>query len=653
MPLLELPHRLIQAVRKKTLLHHWPRVVFASSNSLIPVKAKLPLNLLSSVVTELLSSQASGLPTSHPDSSPDPNRLLLFHHWPVQISCPDDWRLDPLSQLHWPGADTPFHNIDYRAPRQFGDVKFVWEIGRFPHLLPLARQARLTQNLPLARLLLKQITQFTQTQRPGYGIHWTSAIEMAWRAWTFQIALEILDPFFNSTDPDRLAAWSGHLAHSVHGAEFAEAFLSLHSSANNHLIAEAALLEFIGTLIHRAPELFSPATQVCGKRWLRLGRSILDREIPRQILPHGSGIEHAPAYLVQVLEWAELIMALRTAASSPAAESAPPWTERVAAALGWIQHLAAGEGERLPHLGDCDDGSLLWSDAPYSPAHLEGLVRFGRALDLRPQSSFVELDQADFSPRIMRTDRLRLTFETSPHGQPPLYAHAHNDALAVTADYQGKPVLIDPGTYLYHAPGPWRDAFRATAAHNTLQVGEQEQVPMLGPFLFDHPSYKIRLENSPDPSRETASLTDTRGWTWTRSVFITQEPRSVGRLEWSVQDRLFYPSAKTKVPVGLTWNFAPGHLEIQGFSGQWSAAEGGLQLNWNIVVAPACEVHLSVHEGEEPSEDMGRLPRGWFSPHFGLKTESPTLRLEFPQGLKGDVLSEFSLITSPVWFCDK
>ena len=51
--------------------------------------------------------------------------------------------------------------------------------------------------------------------------------------------------------------------------------------------------------------------------------------------------------------------------------------------------------------------------------------------------------------------------------------HGHADALSIQLMTDGRPVLIDPGTFCYVCPE--RDRFRGTAAHNTLQVDGRDQ----------------------------------------------------------------------------------------------------------------------------------------------------------------------------------
>ena len=70
------------------------------------------------------------------------------------------------------------------------------------------------------------------------------------------------------------------------------------------------------------------------------------------------------------------------------------------------------------------------------------------------------------------------------HGFLSIAAHAHADALSVEVRHDGVDVLADPGTYCYHGEPSWRRYFRSTLAHNTIEVGGQDQSSSGGPFLW-------------------------------------------------------------------------------------------------------------------------------------------------------------------------
>jgi uncharacterized heparinase superfamily protein len=95
--------------------------------------------------------------------------------------------------------------------------------------------------------------------------------------------------------------------------------------------------------------------------------------------------------------------------------------------------------------------------------------------------------------------RIDLTFDHGPLGYLSIAAHGHADALSLTLDIDGEPVLVDPGTWLYGSGGAWRDWFRSTPAHNTLNIGDKSQSIMAGAFNWSRKAVTTLLEALPEP----------------------------------------------------------------------------------------------------------------------------------------------------------
>jgi hypothetical protein len=81
----------------------------------------------------------------------------------------------------------------------------------------------------------------------------------------------------------------------------------------------------------------------------------------------------------------------------------------------------------------------------------------------------------------MTSDRSQFFIDAGPQGALTA-GHGHADALSIQLITNGRPVLIDPGTFCYVCPE--RDRFRGTAAHNTLQVDGRDQAQPNGPFAW-------------------------------------------------------------------------------------------------------------------------------------------------------------------------
>jgi hypothetical protein len=76
-----------------------------------------------------------------------------------------------------------------------------------------------------------------------------------------------------------------------------------------------------------------------------------------------------------------------------------------------------------------------------------------------------------------------LIVDAGPHGAMQ-GGHGHADALSVCVRANGTELLIDPGTGEYAGPGGVRRAFRGTAMHNTLRIGDLDQADQTGAFKW-------------------------------------------------------------------------------------------------------------------------------------------------------------------------
>jgi hypothetical protein len=81
---------------------------------------------------------------------------------------------------------------------------------------------------------------------------------------------------------------------------------------------------------------------------------------------------------------------------------------------------------------------------------------------------------------VMRHDSDQVLFDCGPLSPRHLPPHAHADALSVVAWFGGKQLAVDRGSFAYS--GPRRNHYRATAAHNTVEIEGQNQCDFWGDF---------------------------------------------------------------------------------------------------------------------------------------------------------------------------
>ncbi|HSN28831.1 MAG TPA: alginate lyase family protein, partial [Kofleriaceae bacterium] len=332
------------------------------------------------------------------------------------------------------------------APPHF-DARLTWEINRGHDWVLLARAGR-----PAA--LLASLASWRAANPLGIGINWASAMEAA-------IRIHSLGWVAALTDATIVREHVGAMLHEH--SVFVGRNLSRYSSANNHLIVELSALAVASRVLWSRPHARALAE--------------LEVEVARQVYADGVNAEMATHYHAFVLEAVLLVTQLERTCGTPR-----PSLEAIARRMAdYLWHLRTASGAYLEQ-GDSDDGKiipLLDVDALVAAAHADTL--FGGAPPPPPTRSRLFRDSGQV---VLRSPRLHVTFDAGPFGYGSLAAHAHCDALAVNVAIDGKPFLVDRGTYRYNGDRAARDRFRMTAAHNTLQVDGREQAQPAGPFLW-------------------------------------------------------------------------------------------------------------------------------------------------------------------------
>lgn len=391
----------------------------------------------------------------------------------------------------WPGAEAHTFDIDFRHGGGRGDVKYVWEINRLQQLPPLAAHLLLAGDDQSRRAIEAAIDSWHSANPPFRGVGWASGIEVALRAISLIVTMDLVG--------DRLGAATRQQVGDIlaASANWLPRFPSRFSSANNHLVAELAGEYLIGLALGAAPDA---------------ARGALLAEARKQILADGAGAEQTPTYAAFT---AELILLCAAAARQAGTPFASPVEARLAAFANFVAWLppAAGFGDndegRVLTLGDEPDyvrsvaaaihGFLQMPGDAAGPDDFRALV-FGTPSEPAPVSRGLQtFTQGGLSVwrGEMNGRSIDLTFDHGPLGYLSIAAHGHADALSLTLCIDGEPVLVDPGTWLYGSGGVWRNWFRSTPAHNTLNIAGKSQSIIAGMFNWSHKAIAELVESEP------------------------------------------------------------------------------------------------------------------------------------------------------------
>ena len=563
---------------------------------------------------------------------------VLSGEWPFfskqwqRIGFPPDWHFNPLDGTrvpdrgHWSKI-----NID-----KIHDVKFVWEPSRFSvaYLLARAYAASGDQRYPDA--FWKLIADWADKNPPHRGVNWASGQEVTLRvmAWCFA-----LHAFGNSSSSTlaRISQLLGMI--EIHGVRIAGFISYALSQSNNHGIAEAVGLFTIGILF---PE-FGRADE-----WKRLGKKLIESQIRKQVYDDGSYIQHSFNYqrvLIDHLVWSFRLGEV----------NGEPFSKEGYAILGsalrfmlrfcdlntgGMPNYGSNDGSLVLPLSSCDflDYRPALQAAHYlvhrGPCFQKG--EWDEQTEWLIGTEFLHMDRkirqwrTEFQKNQSHSGYLKLTArESSAMLRAARYAARPSQADQLHLDlwWRGQNIACDPGTYLYNARPPWTNALKGTAVHNTVTVGNHDQMTRVERFLWvDWAQAEWREYELKDSLRVIEAWHD--GYERLGAMHRRSLLCIAGEDCWVVVDDVY---GDFRGRVRLHWLFA-------NYPHKWMPDELSLTLQTLSGVFQCC-VHtaqprtatliIGGHSTNNSSEsDCDSEIRGWRSVYYGQKEPALSFAIE-------------------------
>ncbi|MFI0980959.1 alginate lyase family protein [Streptomyces sp. NPDC021093] len=564
-----------------------------------------------------------------------------------------DWWYDPKTGRRAPWGYA--FGLPYRDEEAVGDIKQIWEPSRHQYLTVLAAAYALTGDDRYAERVAAHLRSWWAANAPLRGVHWISGIELGIRLLSWVWIRRLLDGW-----PGAAALFEDNpvaLNQIWHHQRWLAAFPSRGSSANNHVVAEAA-----GQSAAACAFGWFPASA----RWRADALRSLERNLRSNTFRSGLNRELATEYHGLVLE-----LGLAAVAEADAAGVPVPASVRLVL-LRMTDALAAVVDGRLrpPRQGDADDGHGLVVDGagtdrwasllatgdavfgrlgwwptvtgtdvrtplltalvrPYAkdgsapavtrPAHrqdhfadagmtiLRGPTESGATESGAAESGAAESGRTESGPA-----EIWCRCDGGPHGFLSIAAHAHADALSVEVRHDGVDVLADPGTYCYHGQPKWRQYFRSTLGHNTLQLDGGDQSVSGGPFLWTrHARSRVLVADTSGTgvARWCAEHAGYPGSVHRRRVELSAVAR-----ELRVVDEVRGP----RRAVRLAFHLGPAiTADLTGNRALLTWTRDGEERS--AVLDLPGELRWRAHRGESDP------PLGWYSPGFGRKVPATTL----------------------------
>jgi uncharacterized heparinase superfamily protein len=429
----------------------------------------------------------------------------LLGSGPTLLGTPLPWHEDFKTGRRWP-LDFSM-DIEYNELDRPSDVKVPWELSRCQHFTTLGRAYWLTGDDRYAAEFVAEVSDWTTANPFAHGVNWACAMDVALRAvswiWGFH--------FFADAAPCRDAAFrSGFLRTLFLHGEFVTTYLERADLNGNHYLCDGVGLIFLGCFFQGSRR---------AARWSALGRSILEHEMLAQTTADGVDFEQSTAYHRLVLEAFLTSYELLRRAGTPAPAACLGRLERM---CEFVQAYTKPNG-RAPLIGDADDGRVqMLGEQPIDDHRYllsSAAVMFGRAdfkaasgrcweetfwllgpdavdrfarlpEDARPAGSAAFPDGGFY---VLRSPYAHVIVDCGDVGMKGRGGHGHNDILSFELFMNGFNVVTDCGAFLYTASREWRNRFRSTAFHNTVQIDGEE----LNRFISPDALWQLRYDAVP------------------------------------------------------------------------------------------------------------------------------------------------------------
>ena len=452
-------------------------------------------------------------------------RIEIFSRT-MELGCPPDWSAMLDRDGRWPSS--PWWKIDIRSDARAADVKWTWELGRFRHVVVLARACHLRpDDARFAAALSANLSSFLDGNPPETGVHWYSNLELALRAWAL---LQVVSLAEQAIGPDLVALVSDHVWR-VGRHLMVDVPYTISTMRNNHLLGDGVGMCAVG---------FAFADQPFGRRLTRVGDRLIARFLANGTRPDGAFLEDSLSYHRFVLELLSARVSLGGASKDVQA------AVRRGGAL--LARLGAFDGP-VPQYGDWDEGRAL--------------VTAGDACDVRG-SALVALTVGGQAPSDWRAAHDEVAWYVAEGGDERLpaavadggavggglaravagrftsftktasgHSHNHADAGSTMIAFGGSWIVHDPGTGAYNAELSHRTYFRCSGSHSTMRVDGIDQLEALRVFRWKH---RV-VGGIGDPVRLSSGAVVS--WCWHDAYRRLEQPTYVVRTTLTTTDGVY------------------------------------------------------------------------------------------------------------------
>lgn len=445
-----------------------------------------------------------------------------------------NWHHEIDSEFTWPCVHHT--KIDFWRLAGSADIRWVWELNAFRQTVSLGKAYWLTSNEDYTRVFMSQVNDWIEKNPLYYGPSWKCPMMVAIRAvnlaWSFAFFVDsnLVDRRFRSLFLNLMR---------LHGKFIFRHLENKSLIRGNHYLANLIGLIYISCLCPMLKD---------SEMWFNFGSRELEIEIQSQVHKDGVNFEASLPYhgLVTEMLLHAVVVAARVGSPDLAKKGGDLERPKLQRSPNVISQAISDTLERMveftlyyskpdgltPQIGDNDSSRLIvlgTNQGENDHRHIlacageifdrDDFRRAGAScreeaiwlLQAEPKGLVSDLRIPEIGSRwfsesgicVMRSKQDYNIIRCGGIGTAGKGTHTHNDNLSFELCLGGVTYLVDPGTFTYLGKPRWRQIFRSTSYHNTLQIDGREQHEFVEDDLFRlQPATEARMLSWSSTSRE-------------------------------------------------------------------------------------------------------------------------------------------------------
>lgn len=389
------------------------------------------------------------------------------------------------------------------------DIKIPWELSRLQHFFVLGYAYQISNDAQYAQAFEQQFLDWRAKNPFLLGAHWACPMDVGIRAvnlvWAYSFFKNSLSEYILQK---YVCVLYDHLFYLEHNWEVYD------FRTSNHYLSDLIGYFYVCYFFYDQ-EIIQEKAAWCYQELLQ--------EFEKQIFYEGTDYEGSTYYHVLVTE---IFFHFEYLAKKMGFFLPESFQEKLNRMFCFIKNCTPENGT-LVQIGDNDSGKILFFGITQELIN-ERLKKYRHA---------TKVHYKEFGLSLLKTENWHSTLRHHVYNQRQPAGHFHVDVGSITVAYQGIPIIIDPGSYLYTPSAVWRNRFRSAESHSTWYLHNQDLIAV-DERLF---ALTMKEQNFCDIWEKTAAdgslytnhvLYDNLGITTHRNIEISSDATSISINDW-------------------------------------------------------------------------------------------------------------------------